>query len=112
YHNSLKNAENTRKLVSEQMTYEFDKKQAALKADQDKKDAVVAEEKKKQEVVIYAVSAVLVLVVILAVFIFRGSRQKQKANELLEDKNKTIEEQKQKVDAAYDELREKHKEIT
>lgn len=102
---SLFNADKNKEITRNEVSYEFKKKEADLKAQQDKKDAVAAEEKKKQGIIIYAVSTVLLLVLLLAGFILRGYKQKQKANLLLE-------EQKQKVDNAYGELREKHKEIT
>ena len=86
------------------MQYEFDKKEIAAKAEQDKLDAINAEEKKKQQIVIYAVAGLLVLVGVFAVFMFNRFRitQKQKA---------VIEEQKVLVDTAYESLHEKNKEV-
>jgi class 3 adenylate cyclase len=44
----LINDENKKQLVQQQMQYDFDKKEAATKAEQDKKDAVAQEEAKRQ----------------------------------------------------------------
>jgi serine phosphatase RsbU (regulator of sigma subunit) len=106
------NTDKNKEITRNEMTHEFDKKEATIKAEQDRKDVIAAEEKKKQQIIEYAISAGLILVLMLAAFIFRGYKQKQKANQLLEDKNRTIEEQKAKVDQAFGQLNEKHKEIT
>jgi tetratricopeptide (TPR) repeat protein len=111
FRDSLKNDENTKKIVSEQMQFKFDKQQAAEKAEQDKKDAVHNVELKRQNTIIYMVSAGLVLVLILAAIILRSlslSRRKtriiseQKA--LVDKKNVQIEQQKALVE-------EKNKEV-
>ncbi len=94
---SLYNIEKNKQITGNELNYAFEKKEAQVKAEQDRKDVVVKEEKKKQQIIIYAVSAILLLVLLLSGFILR--------------KNRTIEEQKQKVVSAYGELREKHKEI-
>lgn len=48
YRDSIVNEENTEKVVQTQMQYEFDKKEAATKAEQEKKDAIAHEEVKRQ----------------------------------------------------------------
>lgn len=48
FRDSIMNEENTKKIVQTQMQYDFDKKEAASKAEQDKKDAIAKEEKKRQ----------------------------------------------------------------
>src|SRR5208283_228212 len=104
YRDSLNNEETKKKSLQASMQYEFDKKEIAAKAEQDKLDAINAEEKQKQQVVIYAVAGLLVLVAVFAVFMFNRFRvtQKQKA---------VIEEQKILVDKAYETLHEKNKEV-
>jgi tetratricopeptide (TPR) repeat protein len=104
YRDSLNNEETKKKSLQASMQYEFDKKEIATKAEQDKLDAINAEEKKKQQIVIYAVAGLLVLVGVFAVFMFNRFRitQKQKA---------VIEEQKVLVDKAYETLHEKNKEV-
>jgi len=51
YRDSLFNEENTKKTVQSQMQYDFDKKEAVTKAEQDKKDAVAAAEIKRQALI-------------------------------------------------------------
>lgn len=48
FRDSITNQENTRKIVQTQMQYEFDKKEATNKAEQEKKDAIAHEEVKRQ----------------------------------------------------------------
>jgi serine phosphatase RsbU (regulator of sigma subunit) len=112
YRDSLINESNTKKTVETEMQFDFKQTQAKQKAEQDKKDAIVQAETKRQKVVTYSVSIGMILVLLLAALILRGYRQKQRANLLLEEKNKTIAEQKQKVDNAFRELHEKHAEIS
>jgi tetratricopeptide (TPR) repeat protein len=91
YRDSLVNEENTKKTVQQQMQYEFDKKEVTAKAEQDKKDAVT-------RIIIYSISGGLFLVLILAGFIFRGYRQKQKANMIITLQKAEVERQKQLVE--------------
>jgi tetratricopeptide (TPR) repeat protein len=102
---TLFNAEKNKALTRKEMTFEFDKKQAQQKAEQDTKDAIHNEEVKKQKLVIYSVSGGLLLVLLLAVTIFRSLQQNRKKTEIIiaqkaevEKKNKEIEEQKALVE--------------
>ena len=104
YRDSLNNEETQKKSLQASMQYEFDKKEIAVKAEQEKLNAITAEEKKKQQIVIYAVAGVLLLVIVFSLFLFNRFRitQKQKA---------VIEQQKVLVDNAYESLHEKNKEV-
>lgn len=51
YRDSAVNQENNKKLIQTQMQYDFDKKEAVTKAQQDKKDALSKEELQKQKLV-------------------------------------------------------------
>ncbi|MGZ3932354.1 MAG: tetratricopeptide repeat protein [Bacteroidia bacterium] len=94
---SLINEENTKKTVRLEMNYEFDKKAAAARLLQEKKEAVAKAESKKQKIVIMGVSGILLVVVAFAIFVYRSYLQKQKANieitrqkEIIEEKQKEI----------------------
>ena len=80
YRDSLHNEENTKKTVQAQMQYEFDKKEAVAKAEQDKKDADAKRTKNQQFFTIVALGIVVLAVVIIAVIQFRNNKHKQKAN--------------------------------
>jgi serine phosphatase RsbU (regulator of sigma subunit) len=105
YNDSLINEETKKKAIEQSMTYTFEKKELQTKAEQDKKDVLAAEEKQKQRIITYSISAGLLLVLLLAIFIFRGLRQKQKANLIITKQKLEVESQKHMIE-------EKHKEIT
>jgi serine phosphatase RsbU (regulator of sigma subunit) len=94
YRDSIENKENTKRIVEAQMNYEFDKKQIAdnLKVSADKKvlHAQIAQQKTQRNGFVMGFA----LVLLFAGFIFRNYKEKQKANLLLEEKNKLIEYQK------------------
>lgn len=68
-----------------------------IKYEQDKKDLQIVEDKRRQKIITYSVSAGLILVLLLSIFIFRSYQQKQKSNLLLSEKNKIIEEKNKDI---------------
>ncbi len=104
YSDSLLNDANTQKTVQAEMNYDFNQKQAAEKADQDKKDAIAEQDRKRQAIILYSVLAGFLLLMALTFFIFRGLRQNQKANRIITKQKEEVEQQKAMVD-------EKNKEI-
>jgi serine phosphatase RsbU (regulator of sigma subunit) len=102
---SLYNQNNTQKIVRSEMNFDFEKKQAAEKADQDKKDALQAEQDHRQKLIIYFISGIALLVLGFAVFAYRSYLQKQKANTELDEKN-------HKIEGAYTIIEDKNREIT
>lgn len=95
---SLFNEGKNKELTKHEMNYEFEKKEAATKAEQDKKDAVAKAEKKKQQIVLMLMSCVLLLVFIFAGFIFSSLKTTRKQKLLIEIKNKETEDQKQVIE--------------
>jgi len=77
YRDSISNEETKKKLVRASMQYEFDKKEAAAKAEQNKKDEAARRTRNLQY---FAIGVVL----LIAVFLFIYSRQKQKAKAKIE----------------------------
>ena len=102
---TLFSAKRNKEITQKEMSFEFEKKEAKVKSDQDKKDAVATEEKRKQKIITYSISGGLLLVLLLALFIFRGYRQKQKANLIITQQKKEV-EQKNYI------IEEKNKDIT
>lgn len=92
---SLYNEENTKKTVQAEMNFEFEKKEAASKAEQEKKDAVNAAEKKRQNIILWSVCGSLLLVAGFAAYAWRSFMQKKKTNVEI-TRQKEIIEQKQK----------------
>ncbi len=91
---SLFNQDKNKELVKHEMNYEFEKKTATVKAEQDKKDAVSLAENKKQRLILILVASVLFLVFIFAGSVFRSLAITKKQKLLIEIKNKETEEQK------------------
>jgi hypothetical protein len=105
------NEENTRKSVQAQMQYQFDKKEAAIKADQDKKDALAKEEDKKQTVIRNSFISGFILVFLLAILIYRGYRNKKKANVVITLQKEEVEKAKTVIEKQKHLVEEKQKEI-
>lgn len=101
---SIFNEEKSKELTRHELSYEFEKKIAAAKSKQDKKDAIAKEELKRKEQQRNYFIIGFALVLILALFILRGFRQKQKANIL-------ISQQKLEVEMKNEIIEEKQKEI-
>ena len=87
---SIFNEEKNKEMTRKEMTYDFEKKEAATKAEQNKKDTVT-------QIIIYSVSVGFALVLVLAVFIFRGYRQKQKANIIISEQKLLVEEKQKDI---------------
>ena len=82
------------------MQYEFDKKETQIKAEQEKKDAILMAEKKRQQVILYSVIGGLGIVLLFALFIYRSLMQIRKKNiEITEQKGVIEEKQKEILDS-------------
>ncbi len=84
---SLYNEENTKKMVQTRMQYEFDKKEAAAKAEQEKKDAEVMQELEQQKLMRNGFMVGFSVVVLFAGVFFHQrntiKKGKQRSDELL-----------------------------
>lgn len=105
YRDSLGNEEITRRSVSAEMNFEFEKKEHAARLEQEKKDALAAGEKHRQNIIIVSVSVILAIVLVLALVIYRSLRQNQEKNRIITAQKELVEQQKHLVD-------EKQREIT
>lgn len=90
---SLNNRETTKNTVRIEESYKYEVQKSIEKAEQDKKDAITFQQKRIQRIIIYSVSIGLFLVMLLAIFIFRGYRQKQRANIIISKQKKIVDEQ-------------------
>ena len=97
FRDSIFNEEATKKTVSLEMNYEFSKKEAASKLEQEKKEAVSLAESKKQKIIIWSVCGILILVIGFAVFAYRSFLQKQKANVEITKQKEIIEEKQKEI---------------
>ena len=111
YRDSLYNEENTKKMVQAQMNYDFEKKEAEAKTKQDNKDAIANEEKEKQIIVRNSFIGGFAFVLLLALMILRGYRNKRKANLIITKQKEAVEVAKQIIEKQKKEVEEKQKEI-
>jgi len=99
---SIFNEANTKKLVQEEMKFEFDKKEAAAQLEQEKKDAVAQAEQRRQRIILFSISGFGLLVLGFAIFAYRSFLQKKKANvEIGRQKHLIEEKQKEILDSIY-----------
>ncbi|HXB12070.1 MAG TPA: SpoIIE family protein phosphatase, partial [Bacteroidia bacterium] len=111
YRDSLINETNTKKTVQTEMNFEFEQKQAAEKAEQDKKDAIAEQERNKQKAIRNSFIVGFILMLALAFFVFNGYRQKQKANIIITQQKEEVEKQKTLVESQKALVEEKNKDI-
>ncbi len=104
YRDSLNNEETKKKSLQASMQYEFDKKELATKAEQDKLDAISAEEKKKQRIAIFAVAGVLLIVVVFSFFLYRRFKITQKQKHIIELQKDEVSRQKSIVEEKQNQI--------
>ena len=104
YRDILKNEESNRKTMHSEMTFNFEKKEMVKQAEQDKKDIIANERLNQKEqqrnyfIVGFALLGLLVL------FVFRGYKQKQKANITITQQKNEVEKQKNLVEEKQKEI--------
>ncbi len=97
---SLNNQKNTESIAKQQFKYEFEKKEAFLKDEQEKKDILSKASNKRQQIIIICGALGFLFLVVFAFFMYRSNTQKQKINSELADKNTVIaEKQKEIIDS-------------
>lgn len=91
YRDSIDSEENTKKMVEAEMNFKFSKTQAALQAEQVKKDLTNAVEARKQKMILWFTAGGLLFALVFAVFVYRSYRQKQQSARIIEKKNVELE---------------------
>ncbi|MBP7809534.1 MAG: tetratricopeptide repeat protein [Bacteroidia bacterium] len=76
---------------------EFEKREAELKVEQDKKDLIAEDEKRKQKIITTSVSVVLFLVLVLVLFVFRSLRINQKKNRIITEQKALVENKQKEI---------------
>lgn len=89
---SLYSDEVTRAAVTAKLSYDYDKKEALSKAEESARERERQEEIQKQKMLSWFIAGIAVMGMLLALFIFRSYRLKQRANAELDLKNKKIEQ--------------------
>ncbi len=94
---SIKNEETQKAAIKKQMQYDYETKARELKNAQDKKDIITKEELKQREKERNYFIVGSGLMIILALFIFKGYRQKQKDNVLINKQKLEVEESRKEI---------------
>lgn len=108
---TLLNQDRNKQIVEMSTKYQTEKKEREnqiLKQQNDLQDLSI----NRQKIINYSITIGLILVLILAFYIFRGYRQKQKANYLLEKKQIEIVSKNNELKNANSIIQEKNKDIT
>lgn len=105
YRDSLINEVNTKKLVQEQMQYEFNKEQDKAKLEQEKKNVIIAEEKHQQRIITVAISFGLLIVIVFSFLLYNRFKLTVRQKEVITLQKIEVENQKEIVE-------EKNKQVT
>lgn len=112
---SLGNLEKSKSISRKVFQYEYEKQKLAdslrVAKENEERDLENQHTVRQQKTYTIAGAVAFLLMVIIAIVLFRGYRQKQKNNEALEIKNKIITEQKQEVEMQKVIVDEKNKEV-
>ncbi|MDF2453735.1 MAG: nprA [Bacteroidota bacterium] len=100
---SIFNAESNKNITEMQTKFKSKEQEVEIKLHQ--------AETAKQKSINNFIIGIIILVALIAVFLVKAYRDKRKANTLLQSQKQEIENQKEIVDHAYQELHEKNKEI-
>ena len=97
YNDSLINEANTKKAVQAEMNFNFQQKQSAQKAEQDRKDVIAEANKKKQWIITASVSVGLLLVLAFSGVLLGRFRITQKQKKIIEEQKIVVEEKNKEV---------------
>jgi tetratricopeptide (TPR) repeat protein len=91
---SIFNIDSKKESLKRESQYEYSQKEALLKAEQEKKNLIAKEESKRQRTTITLISIGLLIVLALAIVIFRSLQQNKKANKIISAQKLEVEKQK------------------
>lgn len=94
---SLFNEEKNKELTKHELNYEFEKKEIALKAEQDKKDAVAEADKQKQLLFIWFVVLIAFAISVIALLVFRSLRITKKQKDVIQKQKILVEEHQKEI---------------
>lgn len=90
YRDSIANKETQKAYITNQLNYEFEKKQDEVKAEHAKEQALAGEQNRRQLIIIWAGAVGALLVVLFAVYVVRSLRITRKQKHIIEEKQKDI----------------------
>jgi tetratricopeptide (TPR) repeat protein len=90
YRDSVKNETTRKASIKNLLNYEFEKKEAVMKEQQEKERAVAKEKDRFQQIIIWCVIIGLLLVVVFVLFVFRSLKVTKQQKHIIEEKQKEI----------------------
>ena len=103
-HDSIRSRENIKKATEMNMNYEFEKKEALAKLEQDAKDAEAERVKNRQLFLIITLGGIVLSILVIVFILIRNNKQKQKANLLLTRQKLKVEKTLKDLKAAQTQL--------
>ncbi len=94
---SITNTENIKEQISTVLKYEYDKKSATQKAEQEKKDIFARQEKKKQKIITYFISGIGLLILCIAFIIYLSFKKSQEKNKIISNQKKIVEDKNKDI---------------
>ncbi|MGB3946860.1 MAG: tetratricopeptide repeat protein [Bacteroidia bacterium] len=102
---SVFSQENKKQIIQKELYYEFEKKEAQIKAENEKQQAIAHQKSRNKNIIITGAGIVVVLLILFSVFIFRSLKTTQHQKKLIELKNGELEIHRKIIE-------EKNKDIT
>jgi tetratricopeptide (TPR) repeat protein len=94
--------ENKKEVLRKELNFGFEKKAAAAKAEQEKKDAVALASLRKQQIILFLLGIILVIVAIAGFVIFKSLLVAKKQKRIIEKQKQIVEEhQKEVIDSIH-----------
>ena len=84
-------------MTRQELTYEFDKKEAFLIAEQDKKLAITEVEKKRNRMFIGFLASILLAVLVITLLVFRTLKLTRKQKQIIENQKELVEEKQKEI---------------
>jgi tetratricopeptide (TPR) repeat protein len=90
YRDSIVNQETQRASIKNHLKYEYEKKEAILKEQQEKEKKIAHEKERFQQIIIFVVVLGLILVLVFAFFVFRSLKTTRFQKMIIEEKQREI----------------------
>jgi tetratricopeptide (TPR) repeat protein len=94
---SLFNEEKDKEITRHEMNYEFEKKEAELKAEQDKKNALAEADKKRQNILFWLITAIAIAIAVIAMIVLRTLKITKKQKNIIEQQKEIVEEKQREL---------------
>jgi tetratricopeptide (TPR) repeat protein len=90
YGDSIANEETRKASLKNQLKYEYEKKEAVLKEQQEKERVLTTEKSRFQQIIIWSVALGFILVLVFAVFVYRSLKITHRQKKVIEEKQREI----------------------